>query len=166
MKLGHLPEEAAGRRPYLLPTEAEVGICVPGGQRRLVLVRLQADHRGGALRSQPVRVRAALLAAERRRWGGRSRIRGGCTTCTGTCRSGGRTGIQRGITPTARGAIRRGQQAVGCGSRGAASWHSFGADCRSAARRPQPPERPTNKIGFRVVLALGELDVPEREGPG
>jgi formylglycine-generating enzyme required for sulfatase activity len=32
------------------------------------------------------------------------------------------------------------------------SWADSATDCRSAARKPQPPERPCNTIGFRVVL--------------
>jgi formylglycine-generating enzyme required for sulfatase activity len=31
-------------------------------------------------------------------------------------------------------------------------WVTFGADCRSAARRPHAPDSPSNAIGFRVVM--------------
>jgi formylglycine-generating enzyme required for sulfatase activity len=33
-------------------------------------------------------------------------------------------------------------------------WVMFGADCRSAARRPHAPDSPSNAIGFRVALVV------------
>ena len=89
---------------------------------------------------------------------------GACTTCTGTCGSGARTGTTRTTTKTRRWTIPQGLLRAPTACSGAVAGTTLR---RTAGRRTRTGSSRTYRcydLGFRVALDVAEKAEPPKEG--
>jgi formylglycine-generating enzyme required for sulfatase activity len=155
-KLGQLPAEVAAKRRYVLPTEAEWEYACRAGTKTPYwpgdkLTSQLANFTTGSERDRKTTTGDSTLPVGQYRpnlWGLYD-MHGNVAEWThdwyfDQYYSSSPIDDPQG-PPAGSAKVTRG----GC-------WQSFATECRSAARAAYPPDRPSNRIGFRVIMLEGE----------
>jgi hypothetical protein len=137
-----------GRRAFA--DRGRVGIRVPGGNDLGILFW---GRRASCWTSTPGTTRTA--AVRRNRSARRNRMRGVCTTCTGTCGSGARTGSRETYYQTSvPRLIRRGRIEARAGCPGRLLGSLDAGYCRAACRYGTDPSLRYVDLGFRLARTV------------